>query len=348
MLRRLILKNFQSHKLSKLTFSEGVNVIVGATDSGKSAIIRALRYITRNKPDGTEFIREGKETCRVVLRTDENSVTRQRSKSNNVYKLNEHTLTAFGREVPEEIQSVLNIQELNFQEQMDSPFLLKDTPGSVASHFNTIAHLDKIDLALSNVNSKIRKLNTDEKYCTEQIQQKREQLEELPDLETFEKELIELETLEKDYNKLKLTVQQLTQICVDHVKIKWDEEKYVKIIKPEKEIDEILQSIYIKLEKHEDIILLRNDIKQLENLKDIISHKEKDFKAEKPLNEILLLYEEQRKSNVSLTKLQNLIQSIEKTKRYVKKGEKYIKEIEKEYHKLMPNICPLCNQKIKK
>ena len=42
MIKKLHLKNCQSHKDSLLEFSPRLNVFVGDTDSGKSAIIRGL------------------------------------------------------------------------------------------------------------------------------------------------------------------------------------------------------------------------------------------------------------------------------------------------------------------
>ena len=37
--------NFQSHANTKLNFDEGVNVIIGPSDSGKTAVIRAMKWI---------------------------------------------------------------------------------------------------------------------------------------------------------------------------------------------------------------------------------------------------------------------------------------------------------------
>ena len=42
MLKKLILKNFQSHSDSELEFDKGINVICGNSDSGKSSIIRSF------------------------------------------------------------------------------------------------------------------------------------------------------------------------------------------------------------------------------------------------------------------------------------------------------------------
>ena len=57
----LTLENFQSHKESKIVFDKGLTVIIGQTDQGKSAIIRALKWVLYNEPRGTDFITAGTE-----------------------------------------------------------------------------------------------------------------------------------------------------------------------------------------------------------------------------------------------------------------------------------------------
>ena len=47
------IKDFQSHKNTNIEFSEGFNCIIGRSDSGKSAILRALRLVICNDLRGT-------------------------------------------------------------------------------------------------------------------------------------------------------------------------------------------------------------------------------------------------------------------------------------------------------
>ncbi len=88
-LKTVILENFQSHKYSIVEFNEGLNVIVGPSDTGKSAIIRGIKWALYNEPAGDYFIREGGERdCTVTLEFSDNTkVKRYRSKSKNVYIL---------------------------------------------------------------------------------------------------------------------------------------------------------------------------------------------------------------------------------------------------------------------
>ena len=55
MIQSLKIINFQSHEDSTLDFVPGVNMILGASDSGKSAIIRALKWLVWNRPNGDAY-----------------------------------------------------------------------------------------------------------------------------------------------------------------------------------------------------------------------------------------------------------------------------------------------------
>ena len=55
MITKIEIKNFQSHKHTVIDFSNGVNVIIGSSDCGKSAIIKAMRWCITNSPAGNSF-----------------------------------------------------------------------------------------------------------------------------------------------------------------------------------------------------------------------------------------------------------------------------------------------------
>ena len=56
MIKSIHLRNFQRHKKLDIDLSEGVNVIVGPSDIGKTAILRALYWLRFNRPLSTEVL----------------------------------------------------------------------------------------------------------------------------------------------------------------------------------------------------------------------------------------------------------------------------------------------------
>jgi exonuclease SbcC len=79
-IKRLVIDNFQSHQHTEVEFGSGLNVVVGPSDFGKSALVRALRWVLYNEPRGANFIRAGAKVCKVKVEMDEGAiVTRLRS-----------------------------------------------------------------------------------------------------------------------------------------------------------------------------------------------------------------------------------------------------------------------------
>ena len=117
-LKTVILKNFQSHKYSVIEFDRGLNVIVGPSDTGKSSIIRAIKWALYNEPSGDYFIRKGETDVEVsLLFSDGTKIKRYRSRSKNQYilydKLGEEIkYEGFGLGVPEEIIEKIGIEKI--------------------------------------------------------------------------------------------------------------------------------------------------------------------------------------------------------------------------------------------
>jgi len=193
MIKTLELHNFQSHKHSALEFNPGVNVIIGPTDSGKTAIIRALRWLVWNRPQGDSMRSTWGGGTSVEVRIDDTSVYRLKDKTDQ-YRLGKMEFTAFGAAIPEEIEQTLNLNEINLQQQLDSPFLLTSSPGDVAKHFNKVAHLDQIDAGLKNVQSWLREITHSISSDEQREIQLTEELKEFEDLDKFE---VQVEVLER-------------------------------------------------------------------------------------------------------------------------------------------------------
>lgn len=150
MIKTIEIRGFQSHQHTKLTLHPGVNAIVGMTDSGKTAVLRALQWLVFNRPSGDEFVsHQGGETSVTVVLDDGMKIVRRRKP--NCYEVDGVRLSAVGRSVPDEITSALRLSEINFQGQMDAPFLVSDSPGDVARQLNDVAGIDAIDSVQSFV-----------------------------------------------------------------------------------------------------------------------------------------------------------------------------------------------------
>ena len=213
-LKTVILENFQSHKYSSIDFDEGLNVILGASDSGKTAIIRGIKWALYNEPSGDFFIREGESDTSVTLIFSDNTKLRRfRSKSKNsyiLYKKNgeEIIFESFGTNVPEEIIEEIGIKKIkldsdstnaiNLAEQLEGPFLLSEKTSTRAGAIGRLIGVNVIDDALRETLKDIRNLSNNYKTIEIRISKLEDELKEydyLSDLEIRLKRTEELRSI---------------------------------------------------------------------------------------------------------------------------------------------------------
>ena len=212
MLSKVIIDNFQSHRHTELDFSEGINVVIGTSDTGKSAICRALEWVKSNRPLGDDFRSDwGGDTSVELQLTDGNIVKRIKSDRVNMYVVNGIELRALGTDIPEEVTNILNLNAINFHHQLEGAFLLHNTSGEVAKEFNSAINLQIIDESISRASSYIRTVNQDikrEEKAKENFEGKLESYIFIDNLE------VKYNNLERIYNELiEIKEQELSDIC---------------------------------------------------------------------------------------------------------------------------------------
>lgn len=148
MLRRITLQNFMSHKHTVIDLAEGLTVLTGPNNCGKSAVVAALQILATNTAS-SHVVRHGEKECTITVETnDGHSLSWNRRKGKISYRLNGEDIHRLSRsEVPPELQSLLKLPtveteagksagtyDVHFGEQKSPIFLLGD-PGSRAASF---------------------------------------------------------------------------------------------------------------------------------------------------------------------------------------------------------------------
>ncbi len=201
----LLLENFQSHRYTEISFVSGMNVFVGPSDSGKSAILRALRWVLFNQPRGSDYIRVGADQCRVTLTMNDGiKIIRERSSSINRYILitpegEKQIFEGFGSSVPQEILDSHGMHPLKLDQdwelpiqlgsQLEAPFLLSETGSVKAKTIGRISGAHVIDLALNQTASDRRTLTAKIRNAEEQAQQLQQDLESYQELDQMKEKL---------------------------------------------------------------------------------------------------------------------------------------------------------------
>lgn len=219
MIKSIVLENFQSHVKTVIEPAPAgkLTVIVGPSDSGKTSIIRALRWLFYNVPQGMDFINIKAGAARVIVEyADDRRVIRERHRRNyNRYEVDEQKFEGFGSGVPLEVQEVTGVQlitigdqefNLNLAEQLDGPFLGKAvSTGARAKVLGKLAGTEEIDYAQKQLNTDIYRRRQEEKNLNTEIAGLQDELKKydyLPELKrTITQVSVLLVTAKKDQQK---------------------------------------------------------------------------------------------------------------------------------------------------
>lgn len=204
MIESLTIQDFQAHKKLKIKLDPHITTIVGDSDTGKSSVLRALKLLATNKPSGSSFVRHGAKQTKITAIVDGQKIQRVRASkgSKNLYRLNGKTLKAFGGDVPETIQKIFNVSEINFQQQYDAPFWFSETSGEVSRRLNKIINLSAIDIVLNSLQTKIRKETAKLEICDERLATARTDKKSLKVFKIIAADLDRIEQQEKQIQKL--------------------------------------------------------------------------------------------------------------------------------------------------
>lgn len=277
-IKYLHLINFQSHLNTVIELHPGLNILVGESDQGKTAIIRALRWLFYNEPRGTGFIRVGETKCQVTaILNDGTKITRLRdeSKRQNRYVIvypdgEELVFEKFKNEVPLEVQQALGVYplwidtdqklELNISRQLDSPFLIAETAANRAKIIGRIANLHIIDAAQRELLRDIRSHSRQKADLEAEIAKLEEEKQEYRDLPAKEKLLAKIKSRLDKLENLKSYVTQLEEIKQLQIKLQKDKAENEKQLNKLQNIEKTAQ-IYDELVKKNNYFADLNKLK---------------------------------------------------------------------------------------
>lgn len=362
MIKSLSIQNFQSHEKTELEFHSGVNTIIGSSDCGKTAIIRALRWLVWNRPSGDAIRSRWGGPTDVRVETEEGTVTRSKDKVD-LYSLERPgskllEFKAFGTSVPEEISGLLNISEINLQSQLDAPFLVSNTAGEVAAHFNKIARLDIIDRGLQNIQSWIRELTSaigveaiKDKPATgliKQIEDKKSALEKFEHLPQFEMDVEVLEEMEQHLINMRATLSKL-QAVVKSVELKEEELANLSLILSIESIVNQILSYYSEIETlDQDIYTVALLVHKIESKQELQAEYTSLIEISPLVNSLIADKTKLADLQRDYTAVNKLVSTLYRLETDLVISKEKTKGLEDKFYKEMPDVCPLCNTMLTK
>ncbi len=245
MITKITIENFQSHAFTEIEPASGLTVLVGESDQGKSAVIRALRWLFLNQPRGAGFVRAGESNCRVAVEYDDGTqVGRARMGDDNVYLVSlpgqEPALfRGFGVEVPTEVREATGISEIdvggesvvpNIAGQLEAPFLLGASGPMRASLIGMMARADVFDEALKNTLADISRVRREKRENDERIAELEEEIGKFDNLPALERAVGEASALLSEVESKSRRKEFLEQALFEISRLKQEIQDMEKVI----------------------------------------------------------------------------------------------------------------------
>ena len=209
----LFLTNYQSWSEASLKL-EGVTVVVGPSNRGKSSFTRAIKGALRNEI-GPQHIKLGTtEGVEVRLLVDGHSIVASRgikAKDSLVYNVDGQDYSKLQGGVPDTLEALkfgtvtVNGTTIDpiFAVQLDAQFLLGSSPAEFNNVLNGFASTEKLDRGRKVLASDINAINATAKALSPRISQEQQQVAELTE------RCARVEALQAEVNTLAKTVDVL-------------------------------------------------------------------------------------------------------------------------------------------
>lgn len=370
-IKKVIIHNFESHNETEIEFVDGVNAIIGPTNSGKTAILNAIRWVFYNEPRGTAFITTGASKASVTVEfTNGYAITRERTKSNNGKYIitkpdgNKLELSGFGSSVPVDILNIHgspkikifdNSISLNIMTQFELPFLLGLSATQRAMFIGFVGQLDMFDLCIKQFASESQSLAREMSQLRTELLKLEEQLKEfvmLPDCEIMIQKITnvlnELKTKEDSIQEFKNLYSALELIDTQLQQLQTKQQlKLIDITEYEQKLNEI-ESLFVTVKEIADIIQKFMQIKNrqselripvsidtIQEIENILNNAENKLKVVLATTEIIEEYKKLVASKQTLmTSLQQAKQRYDETYNQL---VEYIKS---------SGYCPVCKSEL--
>ena len=156
MIKKIVLENFMSHVRTVIEPAEGLTVLVGPNNCGKSAVVEALRAVCENARGSHFMVRHGQKEAVVTIETDDGHVISWQRRA----KTSSYTLDGVRNDRPEadfleKVHRLLKLPkvkasesgdefDVHFGEQKSPIFLLNETGARSATFFASSSDAERL------------------------------------------------------------------------------------------------------------------------------------------------------------------------------------------------------------
>ena len=269
-LKKVHIRNFQSHRNTEVNLKPGINLIVGTSDVGKSAFMRALNLVMHNEVPNREFVTYGEKDATVILEfSDGTIVERVKGANKNAYYATLPDGTTIEKEklgntssIPEEIYKALGSPpvdkrygNLAYAEQLSPLFLVSLSTTELPRCISELTGLDDYENAAMSLAKSARQFDRKIKETKSRIT-------------GFEASMSQYQGLDNELSAYETLIELIEQAESIHNQIEDSE----NLIAEYKSIIEQGRQIIAEMSQHKSMLNIQDDVKKAQTLESNIDN----------------------------------------------------------------------------
>lgn len=212
-IKKLHVENFRTHEKADIVFGSGITAIVGLSGSGKTNLIRAIRWVLTNRPSGNSPRKRNtlkdKVTSVSITTDDDNTVTLLRGTNYAEYRVNDESYKSFGMKVPDQVSQTLNLSDINLQGQLDPHFLATSSSSEFSKAINAVTGIDVAQAWIKEINHRISDQKAQRALKMKQISDLERDIESMKGLDDMPKMLRVVQNLRNNADATKAEIAEL-------------------------------------------------------------------------------------------------------------------------------------------
>jgi predicted ATP-dependent endonuclease of OLD family len=279
-IKSLLLKNYRSYVKARFIFHKGINAIIGDGMSGKTNVFRSLMFLNTQRPVSKKHRRSNSRgPMKIRLKNDHGLVIGYENDKQPMYFIsdgsNRQTFRKFGKNVPDAVQEAINLKDINFQDQISSPYVVTSAPSQITKIINQITRVEMVDKWLKKSNANVRYWNNIRTNTQEEISQIEYDLEPLNALDDLEPIMKNLHIVQNQVTKGENEYYEIERLISEIKHHKMSVKRFERVFEAEDVIKNhvIIDNKIDELMELSDLIIDFMD--QLKDLEELESRKRK-------------------------------------------------------------------------
>lgn len=207
MLDFIRLVNYQGHRDTIIHLAAGITGIIGVSLSGKTSIVRGFRWLNKNRPLGFKFHSNFTDSPKteVHLGVDKQVITaRKTAAKTHIYKIDtkKDPFRRVNREVPDEVEDLINVRDINVQDEWDNPFLITGSHGEMAKTISKAIQTDIIEKGIAQIRKEASRVRAEQKIVSGDIEEIKLNIDSFEELEDVHPLIVKLKAVRKKLDSL--------------------------------------------------------------------------------------------------------------------------------------------------